>query len=974
MFSSTDGSSLFTVRHIKDMCRMEKSIRKYDTFTKTCVKPTSRETCCQSWSLGNYILLLTNKTDCQDITSRDVRKVLDLLKKCVGYYHNFTLEPNCSSFEGESAEYFRVSDQREKCEMVPNQCKQHNAVYQILHYLTDVKFLGKDDIKKKPFLEYSMVFLPIAGSIASTELYKDVVGGNSVEGKTEVVAMNFGIKHSLFDFHLVADTAWLGVAICLVFVVMWIYTASLFITLMTAVSIFLSLEIAYFLYTMVFEIKFFPFMNLLAVVILIGIGADDVFLYCRIWNLAKSEKNNGTLEKIVSDTLKHATLSMFCTSLTTAAALYASYVSNITAIRCFAIYAGTTILTNFFVVITWVPATIVVHEKWVSNWCICYTPDIYTPKRGFFYYMCKVPYQAYYCFSDWSRIFFEKLLPCVIVKLRVLWIILYGGLGIGGLVVIFYYPKIQLPSSNEFQVFSADHPLEVYDLKIRDLFWFEKAAGGSIPTMPMTIVWGVRAVDNGYHLNPHSRGTIEFDNTFNVGTERAQAWLYGFCQRLRGTKFYQLSSGTQLTNCFIEHFKKFMERGCLAPDGKDYSPCCRTSKFPYKEEVFSKCLRIWMPIFTQSRLLYPHNKFAGPRYSLDSGRIVALIVEFNSKVPFSFNYKKMSYFYENMNKWVTQEMTTAPPEMRKGWFTSELEFYDLQDCLSRGTPIAIAVSVAVAALVVFFTTLNILISLYAIFSIAAIIFVTVAALVLLGWELNILESVTVSIAVGLSIDLTLHYGVAYRLSPDLDREMRVVCSIARMGSPVAMAAMTTFLAGAMMMPSTVLAYRQLGTFLMLIMAVSWLYSTFFFQSMLRILGPQGGFGQFHWPSLDCCAGSNREHVDKTIYSMSESTLSSSSTTNHANSSETHELEPLTDRNESHNKNRQKVAARYMNSISESPRRNIVVTIHPPSPMPSRKSNPYSSVNSKIMVENDKENHNKDNGQEIWVPRSRSNFV
>lgn len=67
-----------------------------------------------------------------------------------------------------------------------------------------------------------------------------------------------------------------------------------------------------------------------------GIGADDAFIYCKIWEKGKEKKisNNG-LVKLVQETMKHAVPSMFVTSLTTAVAFFASVVSNVTAINCF---------------------------------------------------------------------------------------------------------------------------------------------------------------------------------------------------------------------------------------------------------------------------------------------------------------------------------------------------------------------------------------------------------------------------------------------------------------------------------------------------------------------------------------------------------------------------------------------------------------------------------------------------------------
>ncbi|RVE55999.1 hypothetical protein OJAV_G00231590 [Oryzias javanicus] len=214
----------------------------------------------------------------------------------------------------------------------------------------------------------------------------------------------------------------------------------------------------------------------------------------------------------------------------------------------------------------------------------------------------------------------------------------------------------------------------------------------------------------------------------------------------------------------------------------------------------------------------------------------------------------MYQFYREVDAWIKEELRSAPVGLSNGWFISNLEFYDLQDSLSDGTLVAMALSVAVAFSVMLLTTWNIIISLYAILSIAGTIFVTVGSLVLLGWELNVLESVTISVAVGLSVDFSVHYGVAYRLAPEPDREGKVIFSLSRMGSAIAMAAVTTFVAGAMMMPSTVLAYTQLGTFMMLIMCISWAFATFFFQCMCRCLGPQGSCGQIPLPKkLQCPA-------------------------------------------------------------------------------------------------------------------------
>ena len=51
------------------------------------------------------------------------------------------------------------------------------------------------------------------------------------------------------------------------------------------------------------------------------------------------------------------------------------------------------------------------------------------------------------------------------------------------------------------------------------------------------------------------------------------------------------------------------------------------------------------------------------------------------------------------------------------------------------------------------------------------------------------------------------------------------------------------------MPASVLAYFQLGQFLMLVMVFSWFYSTFIFLSICTMIGPNNDFGQLSFTRL-----------------------------------------------------------------------------------------------------------------------------
>lgn len=171
-----------------------------------------------------------------------------------------------------------------------------------------------------------------------------------------VVAMDMGLKNILFDDCLRIDSWLMGLGFLFVLACIWLYTKSVILALMTMCAIVFSLGLAYFIYSMVFKLSFFPFMNLLAVVVIVGIGADDVFIYVTMWNWAIAERirlkslalpiasttsissdssYSESLSGLIALTLRHAALSMFVTSLTTSVAFYTNLLNSITAVRCF---------------------------------------------------------------------------------------------------------------------------------------------------------------------------------------------------------------------------------------------------------------------------------------------------------------------------------------------------------------------------------------------------------------------------------------------------------------------------------------------------------------------------------------------------------------------------------------------------------------------------------------------------------------
>lgn len=97
--------------------------------------------------------------------------------------------------------------------------------------------------------------------IFSRSLSNDIVG---------IVAMDMGLKNTLFDYYLLNDIYLIGIGGLFVMGCIWMYTKSLFLTIMIAIAMSCSLVLTYFMYTFILEMPVFPFMNLLAIIVLIG--------------------------------------------------------------------------------------------------------------------------------------------------------------------------------------------------------------------------------------------------------------------------------------------------------------------------------------------------------------------------------------------------------------------------------------------------------------------------------------------------------------------------------------------------------------------------------------------------------------------------------------------------------------------------------------------------------------------------------
>ncbi|XP_069807219.1 protein dispatched homolog 2 [Dendropsophus ebraccatus] len=843
VFMSKTAGSLWNLQAIQSMCRIEKEkIRSHPTFSELCERNDNKE-CCPSWSLGNYISVMYNRTSCLEITQSDISHTLVLLRSCAPNYHSGALTPSCIGSRTER-------EKHSQCAKVPEKCTRSSAVYQLLHFLVDRDFLSPQTTDYQvPSLKYSLLFSPAKKGASMMDIYVDnLESWELFDNFTAITGMDLGIKQKLFQHYLVLDTVYPVLAILSIFLSMSFYLRSFFITFMVLMSVVGSLMISFFFYKLVFRMTFFPFVNLIAIIILSSICANHTFVFLDLWNLSKIQHSAAGMLQWVKQTMHHFVYLMLVSCLTTGAAFYAGYLSSITSIRCFSIYMGTSILVNMAFMITWLPATMVLYERYIIVNCAYKSEDYWNSnghKRVFFNFYQKLK-SIHGTLSETSKLLFEKLLPCGVIKFRYIWICWFAALAAGGVYIACVSPKLKLPSSDmsSVQMFRLSHPFERYDAEYCHQFMFEHQEHGEGQHMPITLIWGIMPVDNGDHLNPAMNGTLIRDTAFSIHTADNQRWLMELCQKVRNQSFYFPDQNKKSNICFMEDFHRWMESRQCSQSDQNHNLCCNQFSFPYSRDLLLHCIK--MMVTEQGGGAGPEAYDIGTRFDAQ-GNLTALVLEFQTIYHYSFNYSITRKFYNTLNKWLMDELKNAPRGLQNGWFTSNLSLFNLQHTLSTEIMMITGFAVAISFVVLLLTTWNVLLSLFSVAAIGGSVLVTVGLLVLLEWQLNVVESLFVSAAVGLSVDFTVNYCISYHLCPHSDRLSRVAYSLKQMSCATAMGAASLFSAGVIMLPATVLAYRKLGIFIMMIKCISCGFATFFFQSLCCFFGPEKNCGQILWP-------------------------------------------------------------------------------------------------------------------------------
>ena len=674
-----------------------------------------------------------------------------------------------------------------------------------------------------------------------------------------------------------------------VFVVFWIrmHTGSTVTSLGGIYMIVMSLPFTILIYKKVFSIPFYSELHSLVLFIVLGVGADDVFVLNDSWKLSRhiypADITNGqhreTVHRRLYKCYRHTMSTVFNTSFTTSMAFIATGLSPLMPIATFGWFAATCIVCNYVFVITLMPPVVIISEMYFENACIpCQEksstkspglelvtisperPDKEMGSNGVGIKPLPVNESVAHKNDDDKVVnspsppphgLGPKLLNMYIdtleftvdvkgFKLRIIALFMMISLFAYGIVGVVYGLQLEPPTSQE-SWFPEGHMLEESSIVLTTEFLgFDDSAYEVI-----SINLGISGIDRS-GFNPYipnkNRGSAKFHDAFDLSAPSCQQAIVRFCEDIplfecgaSACKPTGLIARQNSTRCFMTEFREWSTTNL----GEDtYS--MNSSHFYQKLNQFRTETVEWQDDigFIDGDLKFVTVSFTSTMESEEPMK---------NKLKVQDSIEGLLGIMSDYDECDTCDCSSLRYSSPYAfvWMRSEI---GLVEGFYQGMYIAFPV----AFCVLLFATGNILIAFYAILSVLFIVFGVLGfANYSLHWDLGVAESIAGIIIIGFSVDYTVHLGHMYtdaeKQLGHVDRVSKFEHASREIVPTVVGGAITTAGAGCFMFLCQLMFFVKMAALIVSTIVLSYIYSLGFFMSLLLVMGPehnQGNVGAY----------------------------------------------------------------------------------------------------------------------------------
>jgi hypothetical protein len=634
----------------------------------------------------------------------------------------------------------------------------------------------------------------------------------------------------------------------IVLLLIYIYTESFFIASSAMYQILFSLPVTMVFYRWVFQVDYFEFLHILIVYLVLGIGADNVFVFIdsfkNIWeeeSRTTPEWSEEKLQRVVRGAHERSASAILNTSFTTSVAFLSCSISKVMPMRTAGWFAAGCIIVNYIFTVTWFPSVVTIwFYRFRGKRCFC--PDCGRASP----YSEEVPDESKSKRISPSALFFDrfyipvmnKQIGCVRPVPLFILCVLLATAAQGA-----YFASQLTPPQEAEQWFPDNHMVLELGAFMGENYYSPDTSRYAV----LTFFWGIEDFDlsdfDVYHPDDGG-GVVKFDANFDLSTAEAQTAMLNTCQKLRtlecktdgcdnrgySKRTLLMQTEEKSISCFLEEFKSW--NGGSLPVGNAFLTLLKQ----FREES---------PPFNGSEVL-------SAEYSTDIGiindKLKYAAVRMRSTLPESQPFGKGMSVRKVVADFAEEIRGEMPEGMKSFQYHADGTFasYELGEELLSGFFSGCAIAGPIAFLVLLLSTKNIITALYAVFCVGSIV-----ACVLgfcksaMGWSLGIGEAIAGVIVIGYSVDYVVHLAHMYCEAGHhgyITRDSRCIFAISNMGSTVFAGAITTAASAVIMFACFLYFFVKMAILICVTIMYSYLFSLGLFMALMWTAGPQGNVG------------------------------------------------------------------------------------------------------------------------------------
>jgi len=674
-------------------------------------------------------------------------------------------------------------------------------------------------------------------------LYEDWTEITSADNNPEVQSYYFMFT-LFFDIIiniLAADGMRAIASFVAVFFYLRIMLGSWFLTAVGMFEIFMSLPLSWLFYSYIFQIKYFSPLNVLAIFIVIAIGADDIFVFMDAYNQSASKGPEvlSSLESRMSYVYRRSGSAMLLTSATTCSAFLCTLASPIAGTRSFGIFAAFVILFDYILVMTLFCTSVVIYhnlfegKRYCCN-CTCWKPNNPTPTENALqsYQNGIVPEM-----DRVSTFFKERMAPFILKGLNR---IIIAVILIAWMILASIYTSRLEPTTSSEQFLDENHPTQKGISILNDQF---PRTQDDEPSK-IHFVWGLEEMNrNGVNqlMNPDYVGDAAFAEGFSFN-EECQTKMLEVCDSLQVDpdleEFILRRNGLRSIDCFVSELGGYNALGGDADCNERSSDTWKSQDWQVSPDnlatTMEKFVNTTACVQGRSTVQNYYSDIMGwdgqsLRYagvSVESSLFDAVTRQAEDTVRVHYNaFIKVAEKFDSTMKEACQSEVIMTDLDQIFIFMNNQKIYRT----SGFTGSALGVLIAFAVLLI--ATRKLHIAILSSVCILCVLVSVIGSVTMLGWTLGTIEAILISILAGFSVDYVIHLAHAY-VTAEGDTGERVEEAFADMGTSVFSGMLTSVVASIPLFFCTLTFFAKFGTFLCLTIALSWVFANFGFMTLL----------------------------------------------------------------------------------------------------------------------------------------------